>query len=132
MKSEKEILDMLAGQMESRISSLEKDAEKYAKVMNDDYKSFFLLYSEDMYKVWLRLAIYRLLLEGVKSGSLDDVAHFIGFEIKHHEDDLLRGQVRSQDGNPSFNTALQLTREVEQQMLRELKQMLATIKNEHR
>ncbi len=130
MKSDKEILEMAAAQLESSISSLEKDAEKYAKVMNEDYRRFFHLYSEDMYKVQLRLEVCRLLLEGVKGGSLDEVTAFIDYEVEFHKGHLLRGPVREHNANPSMNTAHLLIREVEQQVLRELELMLANIKNE--
>lgn len=68
-KAVKESMDMIAVQVKVRIGSCVEEADKYTKEMNEDYEHFFCWYSEDMYKVQLRLKIYRELQKVVNGGA---------------------------------------------------------------
>ena len=128
-KAVKESMDMIAVQVKVRIGSCVEEADKYTKEMNEDYEHFFCWYSEDMYKVQLRLKIYRELQKVVNSGSLCETLGWLNHVVEQFTNDLLCGSVQNHSTNASFNTARLLDREVKQQMVREFKMMLAHIKD---
>ena len=125
----KESMDMIAVQVKVRIGSCVEEADKYTKEMNEDYEHFFCWYSEDMYKVQLRLKIYRELQKVVNGGSLCETLGWLNHTVERFTDDLLCGSVQNHSTNASFNTAHLLDREVKQQMVREFKMMLAHVKD---
>ena len=125
----KESMDMIAVQVKVRIGSCVEEADKYTKEMNEDYEHFFCWYSEDMYKVQLRLKIYRELQKVVNGGSLCETLGWLNNTVERFTDDLLCGSVQNHSTNASFNTAHLLDREVKQQMVREFKMMLAHVKD---
>ena len=125
----KESMDMIAVQVKIRIGSCVEEADKYTKEMNEDYEHFFCWYSEDMYKVQLRLKIYRELQKVVNGGSLCETLGWLNNTVERFTDDLLCGSVQNHSTNASFNTAHLLDKEVKQQMVREFKMMLAHVKD---
>ncbi len=125
----KESMDMIAVQVKVRIGSCVEEADKYTKEMNEDYEHFFCWYSEDMYKVQLRLKIYRELQKVVNGGSLCETLGWLNNTVERFTDDLLCGSVQNHSTNASFNTAHLLDKEVKQQMVREFKMMLAHVKD---
>lgn len=128
-KAVKESMDMIATQAKVWIGSCVEEADKYTKEMNEDYEHFFCWYSEDMYKVQLRLKIYRELQKLVNGGSLCETLGWLNHTVDSFTDDLLCGSVQNHSTNASFNTAHLLEREVKQQVLREFKMMLAHVKD---
>lgn len=128
-KAVKESMDMIAVQVKVRIGSCVEEADKYTKEMNEDYEHFFCWYSEDMYKVQLRLKIYRELQKVVNDGSLCETFGWLNHTVERFTDDLLCGSVQNHSTNASFNTAHLLDREVKQQIVREFKMMLAHLKD---
>lgn len=128
-KAVKESMDMIAVQVKVRIGSCVEEADKYTKEMNEDYEHFFCWYSEDMYKVQLRLKIYRELQKVVNGGSLCETLGWLNHTVGCFTDDLLCGSVQNHSTNASFNTAHLLDREVKQQIVREFKMMLAHVKD---
>ena len=128
-KAVKESMDMIAVQVKVRIGSCVEEADKYTKEMNEDYEHFFCWYSEDMYKVQLRLKIYRELQKVVNGGSLCETLGWLNNTVERFTDDLLCGSVQNHSTNASFNTAHLLDKEVKQQMVREFKMMLAHVKD---
>lgn len=129
-KAVKESLATIASQVKARISRCVEEADKYTKDMNEDYEHFFCWYSEDMYKVQLRLKIYRELQKTLNGGSLCETLGWLSHTVERFTDDLLCGSVQNHSTNASFNTAHLLDREVKQQVVREFKMMLAHINNE--
>lgn len=125
----KECLAMIASQVRARISHCVEEADEYARDMNEDYEHFFCWHSEDMYKVQLRLKIYRELQKVVNGGSLCETLGWLNYMVGRFTDDLLCGSVQNHSTNASFNTAHLLDREVKQQVVREFKMMLAHINN---
>ena len=128
-KAVKETLAMIAGQVKARIDRCVEEADKYTKEMNEDYEHFFCWHSEDMYKVQLRLKIYRELQKVVNSGSLCKTLGWMNHTVEHFTDDLVFGSIQSHNTNSSFNTAHLLNREVKQQIVYEFKMMLAHVKD---
>ncbi len=126
----KESLDMIASHVKAWINRCVEEADKYTKDMNEDYEHFFCWYSEDMYKVQLRLKIYRELQKVVNGGSLCETLGWLNHTVERFTDDLLCRSVQNHSTNVSFNTAHLLDREVKQQVVREFKIMLAHINNE--
>lgn len=127
-KAVKENMDMIAVQVKVRIGICVEEADKYTKEMNEDYEHFFCWYSEDMYKVQLRLKIYRELQKVVNEGSLCETLGWLNHTVECFTNDLLCGSVQNHSTNASFNTAHLLDREVKQQVVREFKMMLAHVK----
>ena len=125
----KESLNKIAIWARARIDSCVEDADEYAKEMNEDYEHFFRWHSEDMYKIQLRLKIYRELLKVVNGGSLCETLGWLNHTVERFTDDLLCGSVQNHSTNASFNTAHLLDREVKQQIVREFKMMLAHVKD---
>lgn len=125
----KECLDMIASQVRARISHCVEEADEYARDMNEDYEHFFCWHSEDMYKVQLRLKIYRELQKVVNGGSLCETLGWLNHTVEHFTDDLVFGSIQSHNTNASFNTAHLLELEVKQQVVREFKMMLTHINN---
>lgn len=128
-KEVKESLAMIASQVKARINRCVEEADKYTKDMNEDYEHFFCWYSEDMYKVQLRLKIYRELQKTVNGGSLCETLGWMNHMVGCFTDELLCGSVQNHSTNASFNTAHLLDREVKQQVVREFKMILAHINN---
>ncbi len=77
----KESLDMIACQVRARISHCVEEADEYARDMNEDYEHFFCWHSEDMYKVQLRLKIYRELQKVVNGGSLCETLGWLNHTV---------------------------------------------------
>lgn len=71
--------------------------------MNEDYEHFFCWYSEDMYKVQLRLKIYRELQKVVNGGSLCETLGWLNHTVGCFTDDLLCGSVQNHSTNASYN-----------------------------
>lgn len=126
-KAVKENLNMIASQVKARINRCVEEADKYTKDMNEDYEHFFCWYSEDMYKIQLRLKIYRELQKVVNGGSLCSTLGWMNHTVEHFTDDLLCGPIQNHSTNSSFNTARLLELEVKQQVAREFKTMLSHI-----
>ena len=124
----KESMDMIAGQVKARINRCVEEANGYTKDMNEDYEHFFCWYSEDMYKVQLRLKIYRELQKVVNGGSLCETLGWLNHVVEQFTNDLLCGSVQNHSTNASFNTAHLLDREVKQQIVREFKMIIAHVK----
>lgn len=124
-KAVKENLNMIAIQVKARINRCVEEADKYTKDMNEDYEHFFRWYSEDMYKIQLRLKIYRELQKVVNGGSLCETLGWMNHTVEHFTDDLLCGSIQNHSANISFNTAHLLELEVKQQVTREFKTMLS-------
>ena len=125
----KENLDMIASQVKARINRCVEEANGYTKDMNEDYEHFFCWYSEDMYKVQLRLKTYRELQKVVNSGCLCETLGWLNNAVGQFTNDLLCGSVQNHSTKASFNTAYLLDREVKQQLVREFKMMLAHVKD---
>ena len=128
-KAVKETLAMIADQAKARIDRCVEEADKYTKEMNEDYEHFFCWYSEDMYKVQLRLNTYRELQKVVNSASLCETLGRLNNAVKLFTNDLLFGSIQKHSTNTSFNTARLLEREVEQQIVCEFKMILAHVKD---
>ena len=128
-KAVKESMDMIASQVKVWISGCVEEADEYTRDMNEDYEHFFCRHSEDMYKVQLRLKIYREFQKTVNGGSLCETLGWLNHTVECFTDELLCGPVRNHSTNASFNTAHLLEREVEQQIVREFKMMLAHVKD---
>ena len=126
-KTAKEILEMIASQVKARISRCVEEADKYAKDMNEDYEHFFLWHSEDMYKLQLRLKIYRELQKVANGGSLCETLGWLNRTVERFTDNLLHGSIQCHSTDASFNTAHLLKLEVKQQEAREFKEMIAHI-----
>lgn len=130
MEKEKEVtecLEMIACQVKARINRCTEEADKYTKDMNEDYGHFFCWYSEEMYKVQLRLKIYRELRKVINEGSLCETLGWLNHTVERFTDDLLLGSIQNHSTNVSFNTAHLLELEVKQQAVREFKGMLLSI-----
>lgn len=130
MEDEKEIIRMLAAQVKIWIYSCVEDADKYTKDMNEDYLHFFCWYSEDMYKVQLKLKIYRNLQETINSEKLSDVLEHLRHTVEHFTDDLMLGPIQHHYTNASPNTAHLLALEVKQNVVQEFRQMLRRVEKE--
>lgn len=128
-KAVKECLDMIATQVKVLIGSCVEEADKCTKDMNEDYEHFFRWHSEDMYKVQLRLKIYRGLQKVVNGGSLCGTLNYLNHAVEQFTYDLLCGPVQNHSTNASFNTAHLLEREVKQQVGREFKMIVAYVKD---
>lgn len=125
----KECLDMIASQVRARISHCVEEADEYARDMNEDYEHFFCWHSEDMYKVQLRLKIYRELQKVVNGGSLCETLGWLNHTVEHFTDDLVFGSIQSHNTNASFNTAHLLELEVKQETIKSFQSMLYRIKD---
>lgn len=125
----KECLAMIASQVKARISHCVEEADEYVRDMNEDYEHFFCWHSEDMYKVQLRLKIYRELQKVVSSGSLCETLGWLNHTVEHLTDDLVFGPIQSHNTNVSFNTAHLLGLEVKQETIKEFRSMLYRIKD---
>lgn len=130
MEGEKEIIRMLAAQVKIWIYSCVEDADKYTKDMNEDFLHFFSWFSEDMYKVQLRLKIYRELQKVINSEKLSDVLEHLRHTVEHFTDDLMLGPIQHHYTNASPNTAHLLALEVKQTVVQEFRQMLRRVGKE--
>lgn len=130
MEGEKEIIRMLAAQVKIWIYSCVEDADKYTKDMNEDFLHFFSWFSADMYKVQLKLKIYRELQEVINSGRLCDVLEHLRHTVEHFTDDLMLGPIQYYYTNASPNTAHLLALEVKQTVVQEFRQMLRRVEKE--
>ena len=80
-----------------------------------------------MYKVQLRLKIYRELRKVINEGSLCETLGWLNHTVDRFTDDLLLSSIQNHSTNASFNTAHLLELEVKQQAVREFKGMLLSI-----
>ena len=128
-KEVKESLAMIASQVKVWISGCVEEADEYTRDMNEDYEHFFCWHSEDMYKVQLRLKIYRELQKIVNGGSLCETLGWMNHTVEHFTDDLVFGSIQSHNTNASFNTAHLLELEVKQETIKKYQFMLYRIKD---
>lgn len=125
----KEYLDLIASQVRAKISICVEEADEYTRDMNEDYEHFFCWHSEDMYKVQLKLKIYRELQKVVNSGSLCETLGWMNHTVEHFTDDLVFGAIQNHSTHASFNTAHLLELEVKQDMIKVFQAMLYRIKD---
>ena len=85
-----------------------------------------------MYKVQLRLKIYRELQKVMSGGSLCETLGWLNHTVERFTDDLLCGAVRTHNTNAASNTAHLMKREVKQQALREFKVLMANVTGQSR
>ena len=128
-KAVKESLDMIASQVKVWISGCVEEADEYTRDMNEDYEHFFCWHSEDMYKVQLRLKIYRELQKIVNGGSLCETLGWMNHTVEHFTDDLIFGSIQSHNTNAPSNTAHLLELEVKQETIKKYQAMLYRIKD---
>lgn len=121
--------EQLSGLVESKISSLESIVEREKKNMQDDYMRFFCFRADALYKVCLHLMEYRQLQELINSGRPDDVVEYLLGTVDGIIDDLLNDPILIYSTNELSNFAYLLRIDVNKDILREYRKLLAQVNN---
>lgn len=123
--------EKISGLVESKISSLESIVEREKKNMQDDYMRFFCFRADALYKVCLHLMEYRQLQELINSGRPDDVVEYLLTTTECITDDLLNDPTLIYTTNELSNLAYLLRIDVNKDILREYRKLLAQGKDIH-
>lgn len=121
--------EKISGLVESKISSLESIVEREKKNMQDDYMRFFCFRADALYKVCLHLMEYRQLQELINSGRPDDVVEYLLGTVDGIIDDLLNDPTLIYTTNELSNLAYLLRIDVNKDILREYRKLLAQVNN---
>lgn len=121
--------EKISGLVESKISSLESIVEREKKNMQDDYMRFFCFRADALYKVCLHLMEYRQLQELINSGRPDDVVEYLLGTVDGIIDDLLNDPTLIYTTNELSNFAYLLRIDVNKDILREYRKLLAQVNN---
>lgn len=121
--------EQLSGLVESKISRLESIVEREKKNMQDDYMRFFCFRADALYKVCLQLKEYRQLQELINSGRPDDVMEYLLGTADGITDGLLNDPTWIYTTNELSNIAYLLRIDVNKDILREYRKLLAQVKN---
>ena len=123
--------EQLSGLVESKISSLESIVEHNKKIMQDDYVRFFRYHADVLYKVCLQLKEYRQLQELINSGRPADVVEYMLTTAECITYDLLNGPTLIYTTNELSKFAYLLRIDVNKNILREYRKLLAQGKDIH-
>ena len=125
---QEENLGVLVKRVDYNIKKLVEAADNYTKEMNENYTYLFCWYSESMYKMQFKLAVYRELREVINTGVFEEVVTYLASKVEEFTDDLLSRSLRRNSTSEMMNLAHVAEAEVKQELRRVFKMYVAELK----
>ncbi|MCX4276938.1 MULTISPECIES: hypothetical protein [Muribaculaceae] len=122
-----EILEIFKDEYKSVLRKYERNVEKYALKMNEDYEYFFRWYGDDMYKAQVNLKAVRELRPMTSWDDLDKIKTWLGNYIENIERTLVEGSQYPTSSSIMANVAETLQRVASQELRGELQRLLWSI-----
>lgn len=122
-----EILEIFKDEYKSVLRKYERNVEKYALKMNEDYEYFFRWYGDDMYKAQVNLMAVRELRPMTSLDDLDKIKTWLGNYIENIERTLVEGSQYPTSSSIMANVAETLQRVASQELRGELQRLLWSI-----
>lgn len=125
--TKQEILEIFKDEYKSVLRRYERNVEKYAIKMNEDYEYFFRWYSDEMYKVQVNLKAVRELRPATSWDDLDKIKTWLGNHIENIESNLIEGSQYPTSSSLVANVAETLRRVAQQELRGEIQRLLWSI-----
>lgn len=125
--TKQEILEIFKGEYKSVLRKYERNVEKYAIKMNEDYEYFFRWYSDEMYKAQVNLKAVRELRPATSWDDLDKIKTWLGNHIENIERNLIEGSQYPTSTSLVANVAETLRKVAQQELRGELQRLLWSI-----
>lgn len=125
--AKQEILEIFKDEYKSVLRKYERNVEKYALKMNEDYEYFFRWYGDDMYKAQVNLKAVRELRPMTSWDDLDKIKTWLGNYIENIERTLVEGSQYPTSSSIMANVAETLQRVASQELRGELQRLLWSI-----
>lgn len=122
-----EILEIFKDEYKSVLRKYERNVEKYALKMNEDYEYFFRWYGDEMYKAQVNLKAVRELRPMTSWDDLDKIKTWLGNYIENIERTLVEGSQYPTSSSIMANVAETLQRVASQELRGELQRLLWSI-----
>lgn len=122
-----EILEIFKDEYKSVLRKYERNVEKYALKMNEDYEYFFRWCGDDMYKAQVNLKAVRELRPMTSWDDLDKIKTWLGNYIENIERTLVEGSQYPTNSSIMANVAETLQRVASQELRGELQRLLWSI-----
>ncbi|WP_305149851.1 hypothetical protein [uncultured Muribaculum sp.] len=122
-----EILEIFKDEYKSVLRKYERNVEKYALKMNEDYEYVFRWYGDDMYKAQVNLKAVRELRPMTSWDDLDKIKTWLGNYIENIERTLVEGSQYPTSSSIMANVAETLQRVASQELRGELQRLLWSI-----
>jgi len=122
-----EILEIFKDEYKSVLRKYERNVEKYALKMNEDYEYFFRWYGDDMYKAQVNLKAVRELRPMTSWDDLDKIKTWLGNYIENIERTLVEGSQYPTSSSIMANVAETLQLVASQELRGELQRLLWSI-----
>ncbi len=126
-KTKQEILEIFKDEYKSVLRNYERNVEKYALKMNEDYEYFFRWYGDDMYKAQVNLTAVRELRPMTSWDDLEKIKTWLGNHIENIELTLIEGSQYPTSSSIMANVAETLQRVAKQELRGELQRLLWSI-----
>ncbi len=125
--TKQEILEIFKGEYKSVLRRYERDVEKYAIKMNEDYEHFFRWYGGTMYKAQVNLKAIRDLRHITSWDDTDKIKMALENHIRNIELTLIEGSQYPTSSSIMHNVAETLQRVAGQELRGELQRLLWSI-----
>lgn len=128
-KMTKEALEIFKSEYKSVLRHYEREVEKYALKMNEDYEYFFRWHSDAMYKATINLKAIRDMRQLAFWDDLEKASQWLENHISNIEQTLIEGTVTPTCTNVMMNTAEMLKRSAMQELRYDLQRLLWVIQD---
>lgn len=125
--TKQEILEIFKSEYKSALRKYERNVEKYAIKMNEDYEYFFRWYGGEVYKFQVNLTALRELRPITSWDNLEKIKAQLGNYIENIERTLIEGSQYPTSTSIMANVAETLRREAQQELRGELHRLLWSI-----
>lgn len=125
--TEQEILEIFKGEYDSVLRRYEREVEKYALKMNEDYEYFFRWYGGKMYKAQVNLKALREMRPMTYWDDLGKIKEWLEGYIRNIELALIEGSQYPTSTSLMQNAAEVFGREAQQMLRSELQRLLYVI-----
>ena len=125
--NQEEVLKIFKSEYEGILRRYERDVERYALKMNENYEQFFCWHGGTMYKIQINLKAIRELRHLTSWDSTDKIKMALENHIRNIELTLIEGSQYPTSTNLLHNVADVLGREAKQRLREDLQRLLYTI-----
>lgn len=125
--TKQEILEIFKDEYKSVLRRYERNVEKYAVKMNEDYEYFFRWYSDEMYKAQVNLKAVRELRPATSWDDLDKIKVWLGNHIENIERNLIEGSQCPTSSSLVANVAETLRKAAQQELRGDIQRILWSI-----
>ena len=125
--TKEEILEIFKSEYKSVLRQYERQVEKYALKMNEDYEYFFRWHSGDMYVATVNLQAVRALRPATSWDDLGKIETWLTHQIQNIELNLIEGSQTTSSTSMMMNAAEVLKRVAAQELRQNLQRLLMVV-----